>query len=623
MGTGQTELLIVPGKDPVWSPDGRYLAFVRDCSVLPVSELAGAERIMRLRPPEDEEVWFMNADGTEPRRLAAGGRPSWSSDSKHVYYQSPTESMLYLISIEDSDAEPKPILACSNRGLSVSPNDEYVAYVERNSLKIVDLASQLLVAEWSSPMYMWGCGAWSPTRDELFLAGDQLPEAGTGAWIYNLNRRQAAKVLDGKINSMSWNSDGTKLAFNVGPPYFEIWVADLDPNVSTVEALGPGRTLEEHYQEMVDHYTRTIEADPEDAESYFRRAQYYEYLNDGENVHADMAEYRAIRNPQEKTDGDNGQLETSGDQEAHTSFIFGTPTNLGLTVNDPACDWCPSISADGLELYFDSGRSGDHDIWVTTRATTKDHWGPPMNLGSPVNGPFWDQRPSISADSLMLFFCSLRSDSWDMWVTSRTTRDDPWSIPVSLGSTINSPSLDIAPCISANGLWLFFGSERPGGYGSADLWLTTRETIHDQWSTPVNLGPAVNSMVNEAAASISADGRVLFFSGATYGPFMPDGYGNADLWVTARATKNDQWSTPANLGPNVNSSYYELAPNISMDGSTLYFASDRDGGVGDFDLWQVSVTAISESFQKDSDANLVQKSAESNGKEVVPLTEDR
>jgi Tol biopolymer transport system component len=223
-----------------------------------------------------------------------------------------------------------------------------------------------------------------------------------------------------------------------------------------------------------------------------------------------------------------------------------------------------------------------------------------VNLGSEVNGPYWDQNPCISADGLQLYFGSLRSGDWDMWVTTRATANAPWGNPVNLGPIVNSSSLDIAPRISWDGLSLFFGSQRPGGYGSADLWLTTRETVNDDWSKPVNLGFPVNSVLNEGVPSISADGLLLFFSGAAYGPFRSDGHGNADLWVTTRATTSGPWSKPVNLGPNVNSPDYDVGPSISMDGSMLYFASNRGSErFEDFDLWQVPITYVSRSAHQE------------------------
>jgi len=147
---------------------------------------------------------------------------------------------------------------------------------------------------------------------------------------------------------------------------------------------------------------------------------------------------------------------------AKADFTFGTPTNLGPIVNSTYMDCHPSISADGLSLYFTSdqpGGSGGRDLWLVTRATTEDDW----------NTPIW------------------------------------------LGPTVNSSANDGAPCISADGLSLYFGSGRPGGYGGGDIWVTTRSTIHDDWGTPENLGWPVNISYEEVGPSISADGLTLFF----------------------------------------------------------------------------------------------------------------
>jgi len=129
---------------------------------------------------------------------------------------------------------------------------------------------------------------------------------------------------------------------------------------------------------------------------------------------------------------------------ATADFTFGEPTNLGPTVNSSAADHNPSISADGLELYFSSyrpGGSGDTDLWVTTRATTNDEWGEPANLGPTINSSGNDGGPCISPDGCTLVFNSIRSGGYgnlDIWVTKRATRSDDWGPPVNLGPPVNS-----------------------------------------------------------------------------------------------------------------------------------------------------------------------------------------
>jgi len=173
----------------------------------------------------------------------------------------------------------------------------------------------------------------------------------------------------------------------------------------------------------------------------------------------------------------------------------------------------------------------------------------------------------------------------DLWVTNRTTKEANWGTPVNLGSTVNSSAHECDPSISADGLSLYFDSDRPGGKGSVDLWVATRASVSNSWGTPVHLEATVNSPAVDAFPSISADGLLLFF--------MSDRTGDYDLWVTKRPTTADPWNTPINLGPGVNSSSVDACPTISHDASTLYFMSMRPGGIGGLrDLWRVSIEPV-------------------------------
>jgi len=283
---------------------------------------------------------------------------------------------------------------------------------------------------------------------------------------------------------------------------------------------------------------------------------------------------------------------------ANADFTFSTPTNLGLPVNTLASDGSPHISPDGLAFFFSSGRPGglgNSDIWVTTRASLSDPWGEPMNLGGTVNSSADDWAPSLSPDQLELFFTSKRPGGpggfSDIWVTTRATKEDDWDRPEPLGPNINTSDFDGHPSISSDGLAFFFctwttGTARPG-FGSSDIWVTSRPSLSDPWAEPVNLGATVNSSAFEGEQDISDDGLCLFFSGD-----RPGGSGGADIWVTRRATINDPWGNPVNLGSKVNNSGTDAMADISNDGSVLFFASDRSGGYNVFDIWQVSIEPV-------------------------------
>ncbi len=221
--------------------------------------------------------------------------------------------------------------------------------------------------------------------------------------------------------------------------------------------------------------------------------------------------------------------------DAYTAlpFIFGTPTNLGPTVNTAYADACPSISSDGLTLYFSDAP--------------------------------WNPNPTGHGNG-------------DIWITTRPTTDDPWGEPVNLG-IINTPLNEGSPCISNDGLELFFSCNWPGGLGNLDLWKIERVSVEDTWSAPKHLGSLINSTYFDAMPCVSADGLYMYFYSQ-----RPDGLGSGDLWVTKRASTSDPWSIPENLGTNINSSSDDGWPTLSIDGLTLFFNSNRVGGSGGYDL---------------------------------------
>lgn len=283
-----------------------------------------------------------------------------------------------------------------------------------------------------------------------------------------------------------------------------------------------------------------------------------------------------------------------GAPSANGDFNFGTPVNLGPNVNSSSGDVVAIVSADGCALYLASDRPGGYggyDAYVATRQSINDEWGPAVNLGQTVNSSSLDGPWSVSADGLSLYLNSDRPGgygSYDLWVTTQvTTRTSPstiWSKPVNLGSTVNSSSSDLHPNISSDGLSLYFASNRTGGSGGLDLWVTTRTSLSAAWGTPVNLGPTVNSSSGDYQPSISPDGLSLFFASTRPGGFGPD-----DIYVTTRASVSEAWGTPVNLGPQINTPAEDFCPSLSPDGSTLYFASSGHGGYGYYDMWQVPI----------------------------------
>jgi hypothetical protein len=164
-----------------------------------------------------------------------------------------------------------------------------------------------------------------------------------------------------------------------------------------------------------------------------------------------------------------------------------------------------------------------------------------------------------------------------------TDQFSDWSTPVNLGAVVNSTTGDFFSCISKDGLSLYFTSARPGGFGGWDIYVSQRSSVNDPWGPPQNLGPTINTAANEGRPSLSPDGHVMYFSST-----RPGGFGGNDIWASRRHDKRDDfgWQEPQNLGSGVNTAANEASPNVFEDESggviTLYFDSNRPGGFGPF-----------------------------------------
>jgi Tol biopolymer transport system component len=298
--------------------------------------------------------------------------------------------------------------------------------------------------------------------------------------------------------------------------------------------------------------------------------------------------------------GGRGQRDIWVSKRSTVNDPWGEAVNLGPAVNTDAGEVFPAISSNGLELYFTSNRAagyGNGDIWVARRANKSDSWQEAVNLGQPVNSPADERQASISDDGLTLYFISNRAGGhggYDIWVATRTTKQAPWMSPVNLEAPINSTADEGFAYISAGDLMLLFTSDRPGGLGGADVYISRRTFLDQPWGEPVNVGPPFSTpLSDDRPPCISHDGSTVFFDSV-----LLEGPGKRDLWqapiISIRQEPEESptqgfagfsFGEPVNLGPTINSPGYEACPQVSPNGLELYFCSDRSGGDGSLDVW--------------------------------------
>jgi hypothetical protein len=235
------------------------------------------------------------------------------------------------------------------------------------------------------------------------------------------------------------------------------------------------------------------------------------------------------------------------------------------------------------------GGVGGVDIWVSRRASVDEPWGVPQNLGPTINTTSNEGGPSVSTDGHTLFFISTKPGGFgasDLYMARRHDKRDDlgWESAVNLGSAVNTSFAESAPQPfedeATETKSVYFQSDRPDGIGGNDIYVTTRLS-DGSFGLPL-LVRELSSSLSDQGVAIRKDGLELIFSSD-----RPGTMGLLDLWVSTRATTRDSWSTPVNLGPTVNSEFPDAGADISFDGTALYFHSPlRPGGVGPFfDIW--------------------------------------
>jgi outer membrane protein OmpA-like peptidoglycan-associated protein/tetratricopeptide (TPR) repeat protein len=262
--------------------------------------------------------------------------------------------------------------------------------------------------------------------------------------------------------------------------------------------------------------------------------------------------------------------------------------NLGNKVNSPYADYAPVISADETVIIFTSRRPGttgglkdEHqhyyeDIYIS--AKENGEWAEPKNIGSPINTNGHDATIGLSADGQKLFIYKNDGEG-DIFYS--ILKADKWSAPKKMPGAVNtSQSRETSASITPDEKILFIASDRPGGYGGRDIYVS-RKLPNEQWGVPKNLGPGINTPYDEDAPFIHPDGRTLYFSSKGH-----NSMGGFDIFTVRYNAQNDSISDCTNVGYPVNTADDDIFFVWSADGIRGYFSSTRaNDNYGEKDIY--------------------------------------
>ena len=375
----------------------------------------------------------------------------------------------------------------------------------------------------------------------------------------------------------------------------------LDINSEFIPALRGAALCSEalyDYPTAVKYYEKAIFLNPR-----FSRIMYYEYANalykasHFAEALAYFEKYEQFQNLPPTDFGYNGEKELAIDLEyakqlpsnlvacrvSMDTLQYGSiqqVENLGKGPNGKGDDYFPFLSNDQKTLFYTHRKdeTADENLFISNFQGNKWGVGNPLNS---FNSKEHEGMTTLVRDGRKMYFTACNRaevlGNCDIWEAD--AKGKKITNLRTLKGHSNSDQWDSQASISCDGSKLFFASNREGGFGGTDIWMSERE-VDGSWSFPINLGPNVNTSADEEAPFITNDGQTLYFSSTGH-----LGLGEQDIFM-CHLDNEGQWGVAFNLGPPVNSSHRELGFFLTADGKTGYFASNRPEGFGGMDIYK-------------------------------------
>ncbi|MBP7497181.1 MAG: PD40 domain-containing protein [Bacteroidales bacterium] len=263
--------------------------------------------------------------------------------------------------------------------------------------------------------------------------------------------------------------------------------------------------------------------------------------------------------------------------------------NVGSLVNTEYRDYSPIVNADQSIMFFTSRRPNTvgkriatydgiyyEDIYITYNKDTI--WETPKHPRKPLNTKVHDAIVGVSKDGkTLLTYKVTPRDNGDIYISR--LKEDKYTKPKRLNRNINTEYHETSASMSPDGTTLYFVSDRPGGYGGADLWYSVKDSKGD-WGKPVNMGNTLNTSFREEGVFMQADGKTLYYSSEGH-----NSMGGLDIYVTT--FENGKWTAPKNIGFPINTPEHDVFFSITEDGKHAYYSSAQKGGYGELDIYEI------------------------------------
>jgi tetratricopeptide (TPR) repeat protein len=369
-------------------------------------------------------------------------------------------------------------------------------------------------------------------------------------------------------------------------------------------------------QDALAYLQKAKEADPAiDKELEYNTALAYRMIADQENaivhLNAYLANDKLAKFDKEKAETLKAKCEATLKMMSEPVDVVITSAGAGINTDDNH-EYHPSVTADGKIMVFTSRRSdteggkryeGDddwyEDVYISYWSDSLKGWAPAVPIPGAINTEGHDANLSISPDGRQLFTFR-NQNAGDIFVSktrmnknaseavadgspdaARLISLNRWSKAYSLGANVNSGYFDSNASVSADGKYIYFISERPKGKGNGDIWMS-RAVSTTKWESAENI-KELNSIEDEKSVFIASDGKTVFFSSKGH-----SNMGGYDIFMSVRGD-DGVWSEPKNLGYPINTPGDEVDFTLTADGKTAYY-STKSSANGKFDIMMIDLS---------------------------------